>query len=161
MDSPNPRKKQKKKAPSPRRDGREAALQYLYGNDLQGEIDFSHETFEEFWSLRQAKDIARDFATVLLFGIRDRAPVIDQAIRETLENFAFQRLTPVDRNILRVGAYEILYADYIPPEAAINEAVEVAKRFGGEESPKFINGILDRIFQSRDLILQDDSNSIG
>lgn len=159
MDSPPPRKKEKKKPPSPRRDGREAALQYLYGNDVRGQVDFSADTFTEFWNLRQAKDIARDFATRILFGVRDHAGTIDQAIRETLENFAFQRLTPVDRSILRVGAYEILYADYIPPQAAINEAVEVAKRFGSEESPKFINGILDRIFQDRDLILAEASKA--
>lgn len=140
--------KPKKKAPSPRRDGREAAVQYLYGNDIQGEVDFSPKKIEEFWTLRLAKSFARDFAGEILEGVREHTTAIDAAIRERLENFAFERLTPVDRNILRVGAWEILFGDHIPPQAAINEAVEIAKRFGGEESPSFVNGILDKIHKS-------------
>lgn len=159
MDSPSPKKKTKKKPPSPRRDGREAAVQYLYGNDVQGEIDFSPETLAEFWELRLAKDTAKEFATKIVLGVRDHAYLIDNAIRSRLENFAFQRLTPVDRNILRVGAYEILHADYIPPQAAINEAVEIAKRFGGEESPKFINGILDRIYRESEDSAEEESST--
>lgn len=142
-------KKPKKKAPSPRRDGREAAVQYLFGSDLRGEIDFTEEALTEFWELRQAKSFARDFARDLVLGVGDNLTEIDSLIRETLENYAFQRLSAVDRNILRLGAYEVLFSDHIPPEAAINEAIEVAKRFGGEESPKFVNGILDRIYQRR------------
>lgn len=150
MDSPgSSQKKAKKKAPSPRRDGREAALQYLYGNDIQGEVDYSPERLEEFWQLRQAKSFAREFATSLIHGVRDHQGEIDEAIRETLENFAFQRLTPVDRNLLRVAAFEVLFADHIPAEAAINEAVEIAKRFGGPDSPSFVNGILDKILRTK------------
>lgn len=148
MDSSDTRpRKSKKKAPSPRRDGREAALQYLYANDIQGEVDFSPETIERFWTIRQAKSFAQEFATEILKGIEGHFSAIDETIRPTLENFAFQRLTAVDRNILRIGAYEILYADHIPPQAAINEAIEIAKRFGNEESPKFVNGILDKILK--------------
>lgn len=158
MDSPDSKKKTRKK-PSPRRDGREAAVQYLYGNDVQGEIDFSSEALDRFWQLRLAREPAREFATGLILGVRDHAADLDAAIRERLENFAFQRLTPVDRNILRVGAFEILYADHIPAEAAINEAVEIAKRFGGEESPRFINGILDRIFRAPESPSRDEPQS--
>jgi len=140
--------KSKKKAPSPRRDGREAAVQYLYGNDISGVVDFSPERITEFWEIRLAKSFAQEFTTELLNGIQDHLPEIDRAIRERLENFAFERLTAVDRNILRLGAYEIRFADHIPPQAAINEAIEIAKRFGTEESPKFINGILDKILKS-------------
>lgn len=146
MDSPDSKnKKPKKKAPSPRRDGREAAVQYLYGNDIQGEIDFSDETLEAFWGLRLARAAAQDFATTIIGGVRDHLSEVDESIRTTLENFAFHRLTPVDRNILRVGAYEVLFAPDIPWQVAINEAVEIAKRYGSEESPGFINGILDTI----------------
>lgn len=141
-------RKSKKKAPSPRRDGREAAVQYLYGNDISGVVDFSPERITEFWEIRLAKSFAQEFTTELLNGIQDHLPEIDRAIRERLENFAFERLTAVDRNILRLGAYEIRFADHIPPQAAINEAIEIAKRFGTEESPKFINGILDKILKS-------------
>ncbi|MEM6916126.1 MAG: transcription antitermination factor NusB, partial [Verrucomicrobiota bacterium] len=128
MDSPDsPKKKSKKKPPSPRRDGREAAVQYLYGHDIQGEVDFSDEALETFWELRLAKPVAQDFAITIIAGVRDHLSELDDAIRETLENFAFQRLTPVDRNILRVGAYEVLFAGDIPWQVAINEAVEIAK----------------------------------
>ncbi|MDA8908805.1 transcription antitermination factor NusB [bacterium] len=151
MDSPDSKKKKpKKKAPSPRRDGREAAVQYLYGNDIQGEIDFSDETLEAFWLLRFAKPAAQDFATLIIGGVRDHLSEIDDAIRGTLENFAFQRITPVDRNILRVGAYEVIFANDIPWQVAINEAVEIAKRFGSEESPGFINGILDNLRKTQE-----------
>jgi N utilization substance protein B len=149
------KKKPKKKAPSPRRDGREAAVQYLYGNDIQGDIDYSDEKFAEFWELRLAKSFAREFATELVLGVRNYQSKIDSAIRQTLENFAFQRLTAVDRNILRLGVYEILFSDHIPAQAAINEAIEIAKRFGGEDSPKFVNGILDKIYRAREEAAED------
>lgn len=147
--SDSPSKKPKKKAPSPRRDGREAAVQFLYANDLSGEADFSAERLAEFWELRQAKTFAREFAAALVTGIREQLPRIDAAIRERLENFSFQRLAAVDRNILRLATYEIVFSDHIPAQAAINEAIEIAKRFGTEDSPKFVNGVLDRIYHAR------------
>ena len=151
MDSPDSKnRKPKKKAPSPRRDGREAAVQYLYGNDIQGDVDFSDETLEAFWELRLAKSFAQDFATIIIGGVRDHFNEIDETIREKLENFAFHRLTPVDRNILRVGTFEVLFNDEVPWQVAINEAVEIAKRFGSEEYPGFINGILDSIQKTRE-----------
>ncbi len=148
MDSSPPRDQNtKKKAPSPRRDGREAAVQYLYGNDVQGVVDASPEKLETFWSLRAANAFVREFATELINGVVEHSTEIDASIRRHLENFSFQRLSVVDRNILRLGAYEILHADHIPPQAAINEAIEIAKRFGGEESAGFINGILDKVLK--------------
>jgi N utilization substance protein B len=124
-------------------------VQYLFSSDLRGEIDFSQGALDEFWELRQAKSFAREFARDLVVGVGEHLSEIDSMIRETLENYAFQRLSAVDRNILRLGAFEVLFSEHIPPEAAINEAIEIAKRFGGEESPKFVNGILDRIYQCR------------
>lgn len=130
-------------------------MQFLYGNDIHGAVDFSSEAIRSFWEIRQAHDPAREFAGLLLELVREHLPEVDSAIRATLENFAFERLSPVDRNILRVGASEVLFADHIPPEAAINEAIEIARRFGGEESPKFVNGILDRIHRERKNLLTD------
>lgn len=148
MDSPPPRDlKSNKKAPSPRRDGREAAVQFLYGNEAQGACDISPEKLAAFWNLRDAKPKVREFAETILLGIAGKSAEIDAAIRRHLENYSFQRLASVDRCILRVGAYEVLFSNHIPPQAAINEAIEIAKRFGTEESPRFVNGVLDRILK--------------
>ena len=142
--------KSKKKAPSPRRDGREAVVQYLYANDVQGEIDFSPEKIAEFWKIRLAREFAREFAAELIRGIRDHQTEIDEIIREHLKSYAFHRLTAVDRSILRLGTYEIVFVDDTPHQVALNEAIEVSKRFGSEESPKFINGILDAVSKSQE-----------
>ncbi len=144
MDSP-PKKKNKR--PSPRRDGREAAVQFLFGHDIQGEIKIDPDEIEQFWELRTAKSFARDFATDLIEGTLEKISEIDALIKPSLDNFSFHRLTPVDRNILRLATYEMCFADHIPPAAALNEAIEIAKRFGTEESPKFVNGILDAILK--------------
>lgn len=150
MDSPDLRNQAaKKKAPSPRRDGREAAVQYLYVLDLQSEGSLDPAKLAEFWDLRQAKEFVQNFATELLAGIDAHLVEIDTAIRDALQNYSFHRLTTVDRSILRVATYEVLFSDQIPAPAAINEAIEIAKRFGTEESPSFVNGVLDRILQNR------------
>jgi len=150
MDSPNtPPSRTKKSRPSPRRDGREAAVQYLFAYDLASEERKEPDSLEEFWSLRIARPVAREFATTIIHGVLACRTEIDAAIRERLENFAFHRLEAVDRNILRVGTWEILHADHIPPQAAVNEAIEIAKRFGTPESPRFVNGVLDQILRSR------------
>lgn len=152
MDSPSPRDiKPQRKVPPPRRDAREAAVQFLYGHEAQGgsgpfpELD--ERKLAAFWELRDAKPEVREFAERLIRGVVSHAERIDSAIRTHLQNYSLGRLSSVDRAILRVGAYEILFADHIPPQAAINEAVEVAKRFGTEDSPRFVNGVLDRIFK--------------
>lgn len=124
-------------------------MQYLYARDLQGELGLPDDHPEAFWSLRLAKAPAREFAGQLLEGILVHLDELDAAIRPTLQNYTFQRLAAVDRNILRLGAYEILFGDHIPPRAAINEAIEIAKRLGNEESPSFVNGILDRVLRNR------------
>ena len=77
----------------------------------------------------------------------DNLGEIDSMIRNQLENFSFQRLAAVDRNILRLGAFEILHASHIPPQAAINEAIEIAKRFGTDDSARFVNCVLDKILK--------------
>lgn len=148
MDSSSSREQTtEKKAPSPRRDGREAAVQFLYANDIQGIIDYSPDKLEAFWVLRDAKPFVREFAAELIAGVMENLTGIDTAIRNQLENFSFQRLAAVDRNILRLGAFEILHANHIPPQAAINEAIEIAKRFGTDDSARFVNGILDKILK--------------
>ena len=77
-------------------------------------------------------------------------PQIDERIRRYCENYEFRRISPVDRNVLRLAIYEMLYRDDIPPVVSINEGIELAKTFGGSESGRFVNGILDRVRKDLD-----------
>lgn len=86
-----------------------------------------------------------EYAAVLLEGVAVRLDEIDAWIADTAENWSLERMPLVDRNIIRLAAYEIAYCDDVPTAVAINEAVEIAKAFGGDESPKFVNGVLGRI----------------
>ena len=74
---------------------------------------------------------------------------IDDAIRDQARNYEFSRLSAVDRNVLRIACQELLFCDDIPPAVAINEAIEIAKKFSTEESGKFVNGVLDNIRRAR------------
>lgn len=129
--------------PNIRREGREVALQFLFSHDLNESLD--PDQSEDFWKLRPTKDRSKRFAKRHLRGIVEHLAVIDKIVVEATENYRLDRITPVDRNIIRMATYELLFREDIPAGVAINEAIEVAKRFGAEESPKFINGVLDRI----------------
>src|SRR5262249_19018223 len=85
------------------------------------------------------------FAEVLTRGAKPQEPKIDELISQFAENWELDRMAVVDRNILRQGVFEILWMEDVPPKVAINEALEVAKKFSTHESSRFINGILDRI----------------
>ncbi|MEO7933889.1 MAG: transcription antitermination factor NusB [Chthoniobacterales bacterium] len=128
-----------------RRDGREAAVQYLYHHDLNSGENAG--TPEDFWELRPAKPNVREFAMQLVAGVQEHAPEIDRRISRYAENYQLGRMLAVDRNILRLAIYEMNFAKDVPPVVAINEAIEIAKKFGADESSRFINGILDRAKQ--------------
>ena len=83
----------------------------------------------------------------IIKGVIKNKDIIDKRIQKAVLNWEIPRMAIVDRNILRAGVYEILYCDDIPPKAAINEYIEIAKKYGDVKSPKFINGILDRIYK--------------
>ena len=89
-----------------------------------------------------------EFAQSLLTGVRRRRPELDRLLTETAQNWSLKRMSVTDRNVLRLGAYEILYGG-TPRPVAINEAVELAKRFGAAHSGQFVNGILDRLRQEQ------------
>ncbi|HEX8312153.1 MAG TPA: transcription antitermination factor NusB [Chthoniobacteraceae bacterium] len=132
-----------------RREGREAALQFLYQLDLSEEVPA--ELFTRFWELRSGPGKAvptaktRVFTEQLVSGVAAHRPEIDERIQKHSTNYDLSRIAMVDRNILRMGIYEMLYSPDVPPVVIINEAIEVAKKFGSEESGRFINGILDRV----------------
>jgi N utilization substance protein B len=126
-----------------RRDAREAAVQFLYQVDTHRpeKID---EALKEFWSQNEEPQNVREFADKLLRGVLEKMPEVDAKIRGLADNWDFERLAVVDRNILRLAVYEMLFRDDIPPVVSINEAIEIAKKFSTAESGKFVNGLLDR-----------------
>ena len=136
-----------------RRKSREAALQFLFQDDfldqnrLMGEQGLV-QRFADFSMLYQISKKARPYALDLITGIADRLDTIDGAIIEHATNWRLERIAATDRNLLRVGIYELMFAEDVPAQVAINEAVEIAKRFGSEDSPSFINGVLDAVKQS-------------
>jgi N utilization substance protein B len=136
-----------------RRRAREAALQFLFQDDFldrgraadTAELD---ERFAAFSLLYQVNKKARPYARSLIGGIFDRLDEIDDAIGAHATNWRLERIAATDRNLLRVAIFELLFQDDVPAQVAINEAVEIAKRFGTQESPAFINGVLDAVQQS-------------
>ncbi len=126
-----------------RRVARQAAIQFHFWRDLHG--DGAPEKMEEFWDFCPAKPGIRAFAQPLIDGMLAHLPEIDERISRYVENYEIRRIAPVDRNVLRLAIFEMLYRDDIPPVVSINEAIELAKMFGGPESGRFVNGILDRV----------------
>ena len=126
-----------------RREGREAAVQFLVFCDLNQGAGPS--SAAEFWDLRPASKPIRDFALNLVEGVLAHRVETDERITRYAENYELGRLAVVDRNILRLAIYEMLHRPDIPPVVSINEAIEIAKRFGSEESSRFVNGVLDRV----------------
>jgi N utilization substance protein B len=131
-----------------RREGREAAVQFLYQLDLNGQ-ELSTGV-PEFWALRSAPGTnpapkTQSYAKELVDGVCARLTEIDEHLKRLAANYELNRLAAVDRNILRLAIYEMLYCQDIPPVVSINEAIEIAKRFGGEDSGRFVNGVLDKL----------------
>ena len=125
---------------------REYALQMLY----QVEITRGNwqETLESFWQNNEREDIPaelKDFSAQLLGGVIKHMQEIDKKISKYAANWQLERMAFVDRNIMRLGCFELLHRQDIPPKVAINEAVELAKKYSGVESGKFVNAILDQI----------------
>jgi N utilization substance protein B len=126
-----------------RRDAREAAVQYLYQREMQG--DQSDPVLEEFYEMRGLSPSGRRFCDELLQGWMQHREAIDEVIAKNSRNFEFKRLSAVDRNVLRIACHEILFRTDIPAPVAINEAIEIAKKYSTEDSGKFVNGVLDNI----------------
>lgn len=125
---------------------REVALQVLYQEDLNpGQ---SPARLDEFLRGRLQQRELVEFARTLVAGVRRNRGELDQMLAKTADNWSLPRMAATDRNLLRLGAYEILYLD-TPGRVAINEAVELAKRFGTAQSAQFVNGILDRFLAGR------------
>jgi N utilization substance protein B len=133
-----------------RRRGREAALQILYQMDTTGVA--ATQAAGLFWEHLMPGDGGLDedgqaFANELVLGIGRESEKVDAAIKSASEHWRIERMPRVDRNILRVATYEILFLPDVPRRVTINEAIELAKRYGDAGSPAFVNGVLDRIAQ--------------
>ncbi|MBN1670550.1 MAG: transcription antitermination factor NusB [Kiritimatiellae bacterium] len=131
-----------------RRQAREWAVQVLF------QIDFNPEDPAEalagFWADKTPHDRVKGFTEQLVFGVVENRAKIDATLQEYAENWDIKRMAGVDRNVMRVAIYEMFFCPDIPPVVSINEAIELAKEFSGNESRKFVNGILDRVRQTLD-----------
>ncbi len=133
-----------------RTQAREFALQILYRMDVTRDSDTV--SLDNFWQLRTEDAISVDvknFTTEVVKGVAVHLSEIDQKITQFAANWQLSRMPAVDRNILRLGCYELIFRDDIPPKVSINEAVELAKKYSGIEAGKFVNAILDKIKQEK------------
>jgi len=116
---------------------------------------------DDFWEFCPAKPSVREFAQPLIDGMMEHLPQIDERIARYVENYNIERISPVDRNVLRLAIYEMLFRDDIPPVVSINEAIELAKTFGGSDSGRFVNGILDRVKDDLSRPLREPAKPAG
>jgi N utilization substance protein B len=151
-----------------RREARERAVQFLFQHDLNPPENLDR-ALNEFWDTQRAAAIAgekgpatwgepvelppptageaemRLFADPLIRGALEHRDAIDERIKGHAKNWEFHRIAAVDRNIMRLAIYEMLFREDIPPIVSINEAVDIAKKFSTQDSGKFVNGILDQV----------------
>jgi N utilization substance protein B len=126
-----------------RRRSREFALQVLYQLDVTKED--AAKILSQFRNHFPQHEESNGFAELIVHGVLDHAREIDQLIERYSENWRLDRMSMIDRNILRMAIFELIYCEDIPPKVTLNEAIELGKRYGSEDSGSFINGILDRI----------------
>ncbi len=128
-----------------RTQGREAALKVLYQVDLRP--DLSEAEVEQALRTEARSDDAVAFARELVRGTRAHMPEIDREVEEIAHNWNLRRMAVVDRNVIRLGAFELIWRLDIPPAVAINEAVTIAKKYSTKDSGAFVNGILDKVLR--------------
>ena len=122
---------------------REISLQALFQQDL---TDSKKEDLDDL--LAEAAEGERGYARALVTGVLENKPELDSRISEVTANWKLERIAAVDRAILRLGLYELLEMAEVPPKVVINESVELAKKFSTEKSGAFVNGVLDKIYQT-------------
>lgn len=138
-----------------RRKARELALKMLYQVEVNG--DSLQKALDEYCTIFPYQQDIVDYARFLLAGIQKEKESLDASIVKTSEHWKFNRITYVDRNILRMGIFEMLFSSDVPPKVAIDEAIELGKKFGTEDSKDFINGVLDKILHEH----YKDSPAVG
>jgi transcription antitermination protein NusB len=126
-----------------RSSGREAALQMLFA--LEAGSAPAERVIANYWRETPGDPEGRAYADEAVRGVADELGAVDEAIKKASTNWRIERMARVDRNVLRLGAWELLQKGDVPRAVILDEAVELAKRFGSEESGAFVNGVLDRI----------------
>jgi N utilization substance protein B len=125
-----------------RHHARERALQILFQYDIHGKAGL---WLDVFWKENEATDEVKAFAERLVAGVLEKKKELDALIGRYATNWKVSRMPIVDRNILRVGVYELLWMDDVPAKVTMNEAIELAKSFGDDDASKFVNGLLDQV----------------
>ena len=127
-----------------RRSSRELALKFLYQFELnRGDLD---EQIKLFLERNSSQEDVANFMKELVVSLIDKMEEIDEIIQKFSDHWILDRMTVIDRNILRMGACELLFNFSTPPKVVINEAIDIARKYGNEDSPEFINGILDKVY---------------
>ncbi|NMW84766.1 transcription antitermination factor NusB [Peptoniphilus sp. AGMB00490] len=129
-----------------RKKARIGAMQALFSMDINN--DFSLENLNLFMENNHFLGDESDYINRVIPDILEKLDIVDETIEKNLKGWTMARLAKVDRQILRIAVYEFLYKEDIPPEVSINEAVEIARLYSSDDSPKFINGILGTIYRS-------------
>ncbi len=129
-----------------RSEARRSSLKILYQIEISKVS--AQEALSDYFSQNKVPPSHQEFAEFLVRGIISRLPDLDKVISKYAKNWELHRIAVIDRNILRMGIFELLYTEDIPPKVSINEAVELAKIFGDVDSPKFVNGILDSVYKN-------------
>ncbi len=123
---------------------RECAVKILYAIDITK--NEPEDCIKNFWDNHDTVNVQiKEFADYLVIGTCKNKGLIDNLITKYATNWQIQRMATVDRNIIRMATFELLFAEDIPPKVSINEAIEIAKKYGDKDSNKFVNGVLDKI----------------
>ena len=138
-----------------RRRARELAVQVLF--HLEFSPDDPSEVFDLVCENFHARESIRDFSKKLVLGVYEKKSTLDKVISEASKNWRIERMARLDKSILRLAAFEIMFMADIPPKVSLDEAVEIGKKFGGEDSSRFINGVLDNIYSTT---VKDDEKAV-
>lgn len=137
---------------------REIALQALYQRDQNKSM--SQEDAINFLARRLAEPELLELGKSLFLGVTQHVTAIDQRLAEVADNWSVERMAVVDRNVLRLGIYELYHGPELPFKIVLDEAIELAKRYGSEESPAFVNGILDKIANEKKQTENADESAV-
>lgn len=122
-------------------------LQLLYGWEVSGSDLGLTDYAERALARRRVRDRYRPYIQRLVEVLDGRVGEVDRVLRDVMPNWRLERLSAVDRNILRIGAAELLFFDDVPGKVAITEGITLAEKYGGQESPRFVNGVLDAVWK--------------